>query len=252
MEIATGIRVWTCVRTPVARWEAEDLSAPYWRTYWNDRPGWEARLGSTCVALLPERLVAIPPDTPFSGHSSTEARQLYLHFSPGPPYDTAPPALHWAELGNGLSSAIRELAQLCDRQEQESPRGALLAHLVCHHALAVVPPGTWSQRAFDPRVALAMHSLAGTPGKPPRNPELAKQARMNTNAFIRLFHSQTGQSPQAWSKRHRIEEACRLLHHSRMSIEQIAEHTGFCDRGHFSRVFTSLRGVGPAQFRKRL
>lgn len=252
MEITTDVRVWTCVRTPMAHWVAEDLSAPYWRAYWNDRPGWECRLGPKRLELAPGRLVAIPPDTPFSGHSTREARQLYLHFSAGPPYDTAKPDLHCADLSDELSSAVHELAQLCDREEQEGPHGALLAHLVCHHALAIVPPDTWSQRSFDPRVAEAMRTLESTPGKPLRNPELAKQAGMNTNAFIRLFHSQTGQPPQAWSKRRRIERACRLLHHSRMSIEQIAEETGFCDRGHFSRVFTSLRGVGPAEFRKRV
>jgi len=45
-------------------------------------------------------------------------------------------------------------------------------------------------------------------------------------------------------------ESCRLLHHSELSIKQIAERTGFCDRGHFSRVFRGERGLGPAEFRK--
>ena len=74
---------------------------------------------------------------------------------------------------------------------------------------------------------------------------------MHTNAFIRLFRSEVGRSPQAWYMRRRIEEACRLLHHSDLSIEQIAERTGFCDRGHFTRVFRTLRRIGPATFRKR-
>jgi transcriptional regulator GlxA family with amidase domain len=42
------------------------------------------------------------------------------------------------------------------------------------------------------------------------------------------------------------------LHHSALSIEQIAERCGFCDRYHFSRVFQKHREMGPATFRRTL
>jgi transcriptional regulator GlxA family with amidase domain len=74
---------------------------------------------------------------------------------------------------------------------------------------------------------------------------------MNANAFIRLFKSQTGLTPQVCHTRHRIDYACELLHHTPMSVEQIADRTGYCDRAHFSRVFASIRGTGPAEFRRR-
>ena len=54
------------------------------------------------------------------------------------------------------------------------------------------------------------------------------------------------------TRRQRVERACVLLHATGNSIEQIAEATGFCDRYHFTRVFTRLRGVSPAAFRKTL
>ena len=49
----------------------------------------------------------------------------------------------------------------------------------------------------------------------------------------------------------RIELAGVLLHNSAKKIEEIAAATGFCDRYHFSRVFKRLRGMGPAEFRRR-
>ncbi len=42
-----------------------------------------------------------------------------------------------------------------------------------------------------------------------------------------------------------------MLSHSEISIKDVAEATGFCDRYHFSRVFKQLRGVGPAEYRQQ-
>jgi transcriptional regulator GlxA family with amidase domain len=83
-----------------------------------------------------------------------------------------------------------------------------------------------------------------------RNADIARRVGMSTNAFIRLFSSEAGVPPQNWYTRHRIEYACLLLHHAAMSIDRIADETGFCDRAHFSRTFKRLRGLGPAAFRK--
>jgi AraC-like DNA-binding protein len=51
-------------------------------------------------------------------------------------------------------------------------------------------------------------------------------------------------------KRRVVDDTCRLLHHSHLTAKEIAERAGFWDRGHFSRVFRRLRGMGPAEFRK--
>ncbi|MBN2643365.1 MAG: helix-turn-helix transcriptional regulator, partial [Victivallales bacterium] len=44
--------------------------------------------------------------------------------------------------------------------------------------------------------------------------------------------------------------AASLLLHSKMSIDEIAEHTGFCDRYYFTRVFRKFRYTSPAKFRR--
>jgi AraC-like DNA-binding protein len=51
-------------------------------------------------------------------------------------------------------------------------------------------------------------------------------------------------------KRRVVDDTRRLLHHSHLTAKEIAERAGFWDRGHFSRVFRRLRGMGPAEFRK--
>lgn len=52
-----------------------------------------------------------------------------------------------------------------------------------------------------------------------------------------------------YSARRRIGIACSLLHRSNLSMDEVAQQTGFCDRYHFSKVFKQIRGVSPGTFR---
>jgi len=88
--------------------------------------------------------------------------------------------------------------------------------------------------------------------QPLSNDELAGRVGMNTNAFIRLFKQATGKPPQAYHTNLRLERACMLLSHTRRGIPEIAEETGFCDRYHFTNVFTRKRKLSPAAFRRML
>jgi AraC family transcriptional activator FtrA len=48
----------------------------------------------------------------------------------------------------------------------------------------------------------------------------------------------------------RLKEASSLLHHSQLSIDSIAEQTGFNDRQHLNLMFRKQFRITPAQFRK--
>ena len=69
------------------------------------------------------------------------------------------------------------------------------------------------------------------------------QARMH-------FRKETGESPQQYSRRIRVEAACRYLRYSDKTIDEIAELTGFPDRYYFSRVFRQLQHYPPAEYRR--
>ena len=48
----------------------------------------------------------------------------------------------------------------------------------------------------------------------------------------------------------RYNQASKLLHSNRYSIDEICEMVGVKDRFHFSRTFKKMYGVPPAQYRK--
>ena len=87
--------------------------------------------------------------------------------------------------------------------------------------------------------------------RPASNRVLAERMRMHPNAFCRYFRQAMGVAPQTYGQIRRIDHACLLLHFSKLSIKQVAEATGFCDRYYFSYTFQKLRGISPAAFRRQ-
>ena len=73
---------------------------------------------------------------------------------------------------------------------------------------------------------------------------------MSPKSLFRLFNNQLGVSPQDYFKKLKIKQACFYLHYSQLNIEEIADELGFSSRYHFTRVFSSIRKIPPAAFRK--
>lgn len=224
-------------------WNKGGLAAPYWRFYWNDAAGAFVHFEGVSHELGPEKLMLIAPDTDFVVSCPGHSRQFYVHFMAGPPY---------ADVRSGVFEFPGDEATLalCRRAmaTTERPLKSLRALRAVLTALELLPPERLEEVRMDWRVEAAMTSLRQA-GR--SNQELARAAGMSQSAFLRLFRQEAGVSPQLYNRTRRVEEACSLLHHSRLDIKAIAERTGFCDRYHFSRVFKRLRGVSPAEFRRQ-
>jgi AraC-like DNA-binding protein len=231
-------------------WHHADLAAPYWRLYWNAQVGASVRLFARVTRLSPRQIYLIPPETPFASSNEGPVDHLYLHFQAYPPYDRGEPAVHELGAPRAVLSTAAELARRLTRGT-ESPRNALLALSLVHWALIRLPEELIEASRCDERVAAVAAHVQAHLSDPLTNEELAKVAKMSTNAFIRFFHRTAGLSPQSFVRARRVEHAGVLLHNSTQKIEEIATATGFCDRYHFSRIFKRVRGMGPAEFRRR-
>jgi AraC-like DNA-binding protein len=80
--------------------------------------------------------------------------------------------------------------------------------------------------------------------------DLAKQHDLNPNYAIAVFREVTGQPPIQYLLRIRIAAACDLLHHTEMSIAEIADYLGFCNQSYMNRVFKKVTGVPPSAMRR--
>jgi AraC family transcriptional regulator len=79
---------------------------------------------------------------------------------------------------------------------------------------------------------------------------LAARAALSTDYFSKLFFHETGERPQAYIQRTRIERAQFLLITTIMPSAVIASETGFEDISHFARMFKKITGHTPGGYRK--
>lgn len=78
---------------------------------------------------------------------------------------------------------------------------------------------------------------------------LAEELQLSKYHLIRTFSAAVGITPNEYLNKVRIEQAMRLLRHSDLSVEQIAERVGYSSGSYFIKVFRKITGITPGRFR---
>lgn len=79
--------------------------------------------------------------------------------------------------------------------------------------------------------------------------DIAQKAFLNPIYFLRLFKKCFKITPNHYLNMIRLQEACRLLMKTNLSIREIAVSTGFCNQFYFSKVFKSHFRKTPLEYR---
>lgn len=231
-------------------WVQSNLYTPFWRYYWNPEPGGILDCDAGSIELTPESVTLIPGYYVFSTRAEKPFSQYYIHFNPPEQLLSPRPDIHQIPLQEGWRERWEEFRRLLP-DPTAAFRRAVIAESLLLEALLELPAETLSLApASDPRIVRARKLISEHLCDPPDNGELAAQAGLNRESFVRLFRRECGESPQQLSRRLRIEHGCKLLHYSSCSIEEIADRCGFADRYHFTRVFSALMHCSPAIFRR--
>jgi len=80
--------------------------------------------------------------------------------------------------------------------------------------------------------------------------ELADAVHLSPFHFSRIFKKSTGLTPHQYVLQWRIEEAKRLLRHSRLELAEISNRVGFRDQSHFTASFRKVTGATPGRWRE--
>lgn len=78
---------------------------------------------------------------------------------------------------------------------------------------------------------------------------LAGIATMSRAHFVRSFATAVGTPPSSYVLERRIARAERLLLATEMTVNDIAQMTGFADGNYFSKVFRRMRATSPLAYR---
>ncbi len=82
--------------------------------------------------------------------------------------------------------------------------------------------------------------------------DVARAVGVRPEHLSRLFHRETGETPAAWYRRHRLERAKDLLQQADSSVQEVAAACGFQTSTHFIASFRAAFATTPARWRQAL
>ncbi|WP_223974546.1 AraC family transcriptional regulator [Bradyrhizobium sp. RD5-C2] len=80
---------------------------------------------------------------------------------------------------------------------------------------------------------------------------LASEAGLSRFHFCRAFKESTGLSPHAWLRKHRLEQAMKLLRDTNEAVVSVAAELGYTSQTAFAAAFRKLTGETPSDWRRR-
>lgn len=99
------------------------------------------------------------------------------------------------------------------------------------------------------RIEISISYMAQHFNKPMQVDKLAALVNISPSHYFALFKRQTGCAPIDFFIRLRMERARRLLDTTSLNVKEIASELGYEDPFYFSRVFKSVNGVSPSEYR---
>ncbi|MFD0895459.1 helix-turn-helix transcriptional regulator [Luteolibacter ambystomatis] len=229
-------------------WVFPNTVSPFWRLYYNSRSGHKMVIGDREVELEPGHLVIIPDHVLFHPYGTEAVPHFWIAFSPG---------LLLAKPGPLLLPVSPEERGLVERicgkftGPAEGDRFAIyhqsaaLLHLVVSREEI-----GWNDAERSPVLVKVTDYIARNFVSLPDVPVLAKMAGVSARTLSAMFQREYHVSPTRFIARVRTSEAAKLLAETSLSLDEIAEKTGFPNRYYLTRVFTKLTGKSPARFRK--
>lgn len=230
-------------------WNFPNTLSPFWRLYFNERPGHKVVFPHAEYDLTPDRLVLIPDRQLFHSVGRCPVPHLWFSFQVGRHLDARQPV----PILLRPTATERQLLRVLARQFTGIGVGnrdrILHVSLALLHLVLSRPEIRWQAEAPLPGVAQARRQIETRLAVPLRLPELARAAGMSVRGLARAFKREHGVSVHQFHIQARVREAAHLLANTQDSLESIAERTGFPNRHYLSRVFKKVTGDPPARFR---
>lgn len=80
---------------------------------------------------------------------------------------------------------------------------------------------------------------------------IASAVNLSVSHYSSIFRKKTGYSPVVYFNHLKIQHACQYLQFTALRINEISMKLGIDDPYYFSRLFTKVMGISPAEYRKK-
>jgi len=127
---------------------------------------------------------------------------------------------------------------------------AFAAHVVHRYGKAAESASASVGRLRNGKLAAALEYIQAHATQELSLHELADAVHLSPFHFSRIFKQSTGLAPHQYVLQWRIEEAKRLMRHSRLELAEISNRLGFRDQSHFTASFRKVTGATPRRWRE--
>lgn len=257
-------------------WNFEHICSSFTRIYWVTEGCGEVTLAGHTHRLTPGNLYLIPALASHSDHSNSRFCHYYLHFMdasmqiyefyqqyrlpfciPATEVDqriiryllTQAPDLALQDSDPATYETTTKMLRVV-KSFQNRPKAAQmeingLLHVLFAHFAAKAELRT---AISDQRIINALWTINNDLANVPSLSELADQACMNKDSFIRQFRRQTGSTPTDYIIHRRIMRAQLLFINGNRSIKKVAHEVGYDNPSYFTRTFKRIAGITPIDF----
>ena len=149
-----------------------------------------------------------------------------------------------------VDGSVRRIIKSMEREYAEHRTG-YMEMLRCYLTQVLVYAVRASETSFPHEaVTKIMEHLKSHYSKALSLEELSRLVDYTPQYLSSLFSNEVGMSIQEFLQRLRVEEACKLLTNTTLSMAEIAAAVGYQDTRHFSKIFRRYQTISPKEYRK--
>ena len=231
-------------------WNFPNVLSPFWRLYYNSRPGHCVSFGENFYELTPDQIMLIPNHQLFHCLGANPVPTFWIAFTTK--YlirlDQAVPIL--LKPTETQLSLINDTQKLISQNHHYDPTDTIYRYSLAILNTVIANSNIKWKAVHPPLLDKVLEFIEKNLTHNLSNSRLAEAVCLSIEGLSKLFRRYLGISPSAYVAQMRIKEAGRLLSQTEMSIEHIALTTGFPNRNYFSRVFKKITNESPAQYRR--
>ena len=258
-------------------WNWKNVRSPFARLYYVTEGTAQVEMSSCVYTLKPNHLYFIPAYTTHSYICDSKFSHYYIHIYEEQQSETSmfdewdfPVEVSASDTDLGLVKRLCEInpflklpqsnpdaydnhqtlisnlelnrrRPFCDKVES---RGILF--ILMSRFLKYATPKT---DVRDDRIQMSLTYIRKNIGSRLNIEQLADKACMSKDHYIRVFKHETGETPNAYITKRKMEKAELTLLTTDLPVKSIADLLGYDDYSYFNRIFRKNSGMTPLQYR---
>lgn len=237
--------------TVVGKWVTTSCR-PFWRVYWNATPGALIKTQNQEVNCVRSSLICIPPGLNVEQILVEPFEHLWFHVDT-PLLSNYSLEIHELEIGREMVGRFERLVDLFQKGQENSSAAHDLKQLVIYWFMTgiQISKGAENQEVSE-LVGKAIQIMDKRIQSGVTSRELAEMLGVSSKTLVRQFNKYLHVPPHKFLTTLRLKKAAALLFSKSLSIDEISDLCGFCNRSHFTRTFSESYNQTPSAFRKEL